>query len=80
MNGMSSVRAIGYTQLVLIVELILASIGLGEAVWAFKTTFDVTEKELAQPNVDLVFEGLDTNAVVELVSSLGSSDWGLTGR
>ncbi|KAG8949951.1 hypothetical protein FRC00_007912, partial [Tulasnella sp. 408] len=39
---------------------------LGEAAWAFKTTFDVTQKELTEPNVDLVFEGLDTNAVVEL--------------
>ncbi|KAG8986593.1 hypothetical protein FRB90_003901, partial [Tulasnella sp. 427] len=39
---------------------------LGEAVWAFKTTFVVTEKELSEKNVDLVFEGLDTNAVIEL--------------
>ncbi|KAG8894478.1 hypothetical protein FRC01_012935, partial [Tulasnella sp. 417] len=49
-----------------LVELTWVSTGLGEAVWAFKTTFDVTEKELAEPNVDLVFEGLDTNAIVEL--------------
>ncbi|KAF8812399.1 glycoside hydrolase family 2 protein [Phlegmacium glaucopus] len=39
---------------------------VGEAEWAFKTTFNVTEKELASQNVDLVFDGLDTFANVTL--------------
>lgn len=42
--------------------------GVGEKDWAFKTTFEVTEAELASPNVDLLFEGLDTFATVKLVS------------
>jgi len=41
-------------------------LGVGEAEWAFKTTFDVTD-ELLAPNVDLVFDGLDTFAAVKLV-------------
>lgn len=44
--------------------------GVGEAEWAFKTIFDVTEDILAAPNVDLVFDGLDTFAVVKLVRYL----------
>ncbi|KZP32901.1 glycoside hydrolase family 2 protein [Athelia psychrophila] len=39
---------------------------IGEAAWIFKTTFNVTEDELAAPNIDLVFEGLDTYAAVTL--------------
>ena len=38
--------------------------------WAFKATFAVSETEAAAENVDLVFDGLDTFAVVELVSTL----------
>ncbi len=34
--------------------------------WSFARTFRVTEEELAHANADLVFEGLDTLAVVEL--------------
>jgi len=40
---------------------------VGEAEWAFKTSFNVTEKELASQNVNLVFDGLDTFANVRLV-------------
>ncbi|KAH7916082.1 glycoside hydrolase family 2 protein [Hygrophoropsis aurantiaca] len=39
---------------------------VGEADWAFKNSFTATAAELAAPNVDLVFEGLDTFAAVEL--------------
>ncbi|CAA7259722.1 unnamed protein product [Cyclocybe aegerita] len=39
---------------------------VGEAEWAFKTTISVTKEELAGPNVDLVFDGLDTFATVRL--------------
>lgn len=42
-------------------------VGVGEAEWAFKTTFNVTERELASQNVDLVFDGLDTFANIALV-------------
>ena len=42
-------------------------IGVGEAEWAFKITFNITEKESALRNVDLVFDGLDTFAKVTLV-------------
>lgn len=41
--------------------------GVGEAEWAFKTSFDVAQGELSYPNVDLVFGGLDTFAAVALV-------------
>jgi hypothetical protein len=46
--------------------------GVGEADWAFMTTFDCTEGILSGPNVDLVFDGLDTFAAVKLVSCLAS--------
>lgn len=46
----------------------LEHIGVGEASWCFKNTFSVTEKELSSCNLDLVFEGIDTYAVIELVS------------
>ncbi|KII94824.1 glycoside hydrolase family 2 protein [Plicaturopsis crispa FD-325 SS-3] len=39
---------------------------IGEATWAFKTTFDASEAELAASNADLVFEGVDTFSVVTL--------------
>ncbi|KAF9534884.1 beta-mannosidase [Crepidotus variabilis] len=39
---------------------------VGEAEWAFKTTIKVTEAELSAPNVDLVFDGLDTFATISL--------------
>lgn len=38
---------------------------VGESDWAFKNTFEVSVKELAALNVDLVFDGLDTFASVE---------------
>ena len=41
--------------------------GIGEAEWAFKTTFAASEDEVAAENADLVFDGLDTFAKVELV-------------
>jgi len=41
--------------------------GVGESDWAFKNTTEVSAKELAAPNIDLVFDGLDTLASVELV-------------
>jgi beta-mannosidase len=40
---------------------------VGESDWAFKNTFEVSAKELAAVNVDLVFDGLDTFASVEFV-------------
>lgn len=43
-------------------------VGVGEADWAFKTNFDVSQSSFNEPNVDLVFEGLDTYASVTLVS------------
>ncbi|GJE84980.1 glycoside hydrolase family 2 protein [Phanerochaete sordida] len=39
---------------------------VGEADWSFKTSFAVDEKQLAAPNADLVFDGLDTFATVLL--------------
>ncbi|KAF9247262.1 glycoside hydrolase family 2 protein [Melanogaster broomeanus] len=39
---------------------------VGEAEWAFKNTFVVTETDLAATNADLVFDGLDTFATVTL--------------
>ncbi|EIM88069.1 beta-mannosidase [Stereum hirsutum FP-91666 SS1] len=39
---------------------------IGEVEWAFKCSFSVSEQELALPNVDLVFDGLDTFATVVL--------------
>jgi len=41
--------------------------GVGESDWSFKNTTEVSAKELAAPNIDLVFDGLDTFASVELV-------------
>ena len=45
--------------------------------WAFKTSFSVAKEELALPNVDLVFDGLDTFAVVKLVSRAKSASLAL---
>ncbi|KAG8934637.1 hypothetical protein FRC02_009581 [Tulasnella sp. 418] len=39
---------------------------VGEAVWAFKTSFDISDKELSEPHVDLILEGLDTYASIHL--------------
>ncbi|KAI0637996.1 glycoside hydrolase family 2 protein [Trametes polyzona] len=39
---------------------------VGEAEWAFKTQFTATDDEVEAENVDFVFDGLDTFAVVEL--------------
>ncbi|TFK55470.1 glycoside hydrolase family 2 protein [Heliocybe sulcata] len=39
---------------------------IGETEWAFKNTFNVKVSDLAAPNVDLVFEGVDTFASVKL--------------
>ncbi|KAI0772055.1 glycoside hydrolase family 2 protein [Trametes elegans] len=39
---------------------------IGEVEWAFKTRFTASEVEVEAENVDLVFDGLDTFAVVEL--------------
>ncbi|KAG6900940.1 hypothetical protein C0993_004377 [Termitomyces sp. T159_Od127] len=39
---------------------------VGESDWAFKSTFTVTEEEYNSPHVDLVFDGLDTFARVDL--------------
>jgi len=41
--------------------------GVGESEWMFKTTINVTEEELAAEHVDLVFDGLDTFAIIKLV-------------
>ena len=49
-------------------DLWLNRTGVGESAWTFKNIFTVTEEELAAPNVDLVFEGIDTFAVITLVS------------
>lgn len=45
----------------------LTVIGVGEADWAFKTTFKVTKEQLAEPHADLLFEGLDTFCDISLV-------------
>jgi hypothetical protein len=42
-------------------------VGVGEADWAFKTTFKVTKEQLAEPHADLLFEGLDTFCDISLV-------------
>jgi len=43
------------------------SLGIGEADWAFKVSFEASDWELSAPNVDLVFDGLDTFSVISLV-------------
>lgn len=42
--------------------------GVGECDWSFKTTFAVDQNEYDAENIDLVFQGLDTFASIELVS------------
>lgn len=42
-------------------------LGIGESDWAFRTTFNVTNESLTEEHADIVLEGLDTYAVVELV-------------
>lgn len=49
------------------------SAGIGEASWAFKTSLDVTEQELSNSQVDLVFDGLDTFAKVYLVCGINQT-------
>lgn len=44
--------------------------GVGESDWAFRSTFEVTDAELACRNVDLVIDGLDTYAIAKLVCDL----------
>lgn len=39
---------------------------VGESRWAFKTTFEVSESDLSPSYADLVFDGLDTFATVQL--------------
>ncbi|KAJ3532447.1 hypothetical protein NM688_g7423 [Phlebia brevispora] len=39
---------------------------IGENDWTFSTTFDVKDNEFNAPNVDLVFDGLDTFATLTL--------------
>jgi beta-mannosidase len=39
---------------------------IGEETWAFKTKFTVTAEMHARPHIDLIFDGLDTYATVEL--------------
>jgi hypothetical protein len=46
----------------------MACVGIGQSDWAFRTFFEVTEESLKEEHADIVFEGLDTYAVVELVS------------
>ncbi|KZT33739.1 glycoside hydrolase family 2 protein [Sistotremastrum suecicum HHB10207 ss-3] len=39
---------------------------VGEKDWAFKTTFAIKREQLLAPNADLVFDGLDTYATIQL--------------
>ncbi|KAG7097005.1 hypothetical protein E1B28_004399 [Marasmius oreades] len=39
---------------------------IGESQWTFKTSFKLSDGELAAPHIDLVFEGLDTFASIIL--------------
>lgn len=48
----------------------LSFVGVGEATWQFKTTFQISEDELKKTNADLLFEGLDTFATIALVCGL----------
>ena len=47
-----------------------ASLGVSRVDWTFKTTFKVSEEQMKEPCVDLVFEGLDTYCDIEVVSML----------
>jgi hypothetical protein len=46
---------------------------VGESDWRFKTTFNLSDNQMVQDNVDLVFEGLDTFCHVEVVGTTQSS-------
>jgi beta-mannosidase len=46
----------------------LTRIGIQEADWVFKTSFEVKEAELKKDCVDLLFEGLDTYCTISVVS------------
>lgn len=50
--------------------LLTLHLGVGEADWQFRTSFELQAKQLSDPNADLVFDGLDTYCTVELVSQL----------
>ncbi|KAH7105396.1 glycoside hydrolase family 2 protein [Auriculariales sp. MPI-PUGE-AT-0066] len=39
---------------------------VGETDWVFKSSLEISENEFGAPNVDLVFDGLDTYATVKL--------------
>ncbi|KAG8751587.1 hypothetical protein FRC11_009244, partial [Ceratobasidium sp. 423] len=41
-------------------------LGVGEADWAFRTSFQLQPKDLSEPNADLVFDGLDTYCTIKL--------------
>ncbi|KAF8897495.1 glycoside hydrolase family 2 protein [Infundibulicybe gibba] len=41
-------------------------LGIGESKWAFKTTFTASSEDVNAPNVDLVFDGIDTFASIAL--------------
>jgi hypothetical protein len=71
MNGMFNVRKHLCSQRC--VSFTRNASGIGETEWAFKNTFTATKEELSAPNVDLVFEGLDTFATVTLVRTLSSA-------
>lgn len=45
-------------------------LGIAEADWQFRTSFSVSAQQLSEPEVDLVFEGLDTYCDILLVCSL----------
>lgn len=68
MNGMCNVGVIGDKASIYRVEWNARLAGIGEVEWVFRTTFTVSDAEVASENVDLVFDGLDTFALVELVS------------
>ena len=46
------------------------SLGVGEVDWAFKTELPIIESDLTAEHIDLVFDGLDTYATINLVCSL----------
>lgn len=48
--------------------------GIGESDWAFRTSFELDKNDFSASHADLVFDGLDTFAIVELVSAFGQSN------
>lgn len=65
MNGMFNVASPIFPAFSKLIEIE----GIGESQWAFKTNFHVTKEDLTSPNIDLVFDGLDTFVTAFLVSS-----------